>query len=132
MASPDTAVILDLGDVRHVAEVTVNGEPAGLLWHRPYRVDITRFCRGGAPLDIRVRVALLWPNRMIGDARLRQTVREPGHPAWPDWVLADRSDSGLGIRTFSNFRTGWKATDSLLPSGLIGPARLLLEPQAGF
>ena len=132
MASPDTAVILDLGDVRHVAEVMVNGELAGLLWHRPYRVDITRFCRGGAPLDIRVRVALLWPNRMIGDARLRQTVREPGHPAWPDWVLADRSDSGLGIRTFSNFRTGWKATDSLLLSGLIGPARLLLEPQAGF
>lgn len=130
--APGTAVMLDLGDVRHVAEVTINGERAGLLWSRPYVLDVTRFCRGASTLEVSIRVALLWPNRLIGDARLRRTVREPGHPSWPDWVLADRPHSGLGITTFSNFRQGWKAEEELQPSGWLGPARLRFEPQVAY
>ena len=32
---------LDLGDVKNLAEVTVNGKDLGVVWHTPYRVDVT-------------------------------------------------------------------------------------------
>src|SRR4029077_10575197 len=34
-------VWLDLGDVKNLAEVSVNGKPLGIVWKTPYRVDIT-------------------------------------------------------------------------------------------
>jgi hypothetical protein len=46
---------LDLGTVRDVAQVEVNGEPAGRLLWRPYRVDVTGALRPGAN-TIAVRV----------------------------------------------------------------------------
>lgn len=33
--------------VREAALVTVNGQPAGALWHPPYRLDVTRFLHSG-------------------------------------------------------------------------------------
>ena len=41
-------VYLDLGDVRHLAEVFVNDKPLGVLWKPPYRVDITDAVKPGA------------------------------------------------------------------------------------
>ena len=32
---------LDLGDVKNLAEVTVNGKPLGIVWKTPFRVDAT-------------------------------------------------------------------------------------------
>jgi hypothetical protein len=40
-------VFLDLGDVRTSAEVTINGQPAGVRLMRPYRFDITPFVQSG-------------------------------------------------------------------------------------
>jgi beta-galactosidase/beta-glucuronidase len=40
-------LVLDLGNVRDVAEVTVNGKAAGTLLFRPYEVDITDFVLTG-------------------------------------------------------------------------------------
>ncbi|MBW8869936.1 MAG: hypothetical protein JF563_04050, partial [Acidobacteriales bacterium] len=31
---------IDLGDVRNIAEVSLNGKALGTLWHAPYRVNI--------------------------------------------------------------------------------------------
>ena len=33
---------IDLGDVKNLAQVTVNGKDLGIVWHAPYRVDATR------------------------------------------------------------------------------------------
>ena len=33
--------------IREAALVTINGQPAGALWHPPYRLDVTRFLRAG-------------------------------------------------------------------------------------
>ena len=39
---------IDLGDVKNLAEVTVNGKPLGIVWHTPYRVDATSALKPGA------------------------------------------------------------------------------------
>ncbi|MDR1342745.1 MAG: hypothetical protein LBK18_05765 [Prevotellaceae bacterium] len=39
---------LDLGQVASIAEVTLNGQPCGVAWTPPYRVDITSALREGS------------------------------------------------------------------------------------
>lgn len=56
-AAADTSsrLILDLGTVRDVAEVTVNGKHAATLLLRPYQVDVTEFVKPGEnTLDVAV------------------------------------------------------------------------------
>jgi hypothetical protein len=33
--------------IREAATVTINGKPAGSLWHPPYRLDVTKLLKGG-------------------------------------------------------------------------------------
>ena len=91
---------LDLGDVKNLAEVTVNGKPVGIVWHAPYRVDVTSAMKPGAN-EISIKVANAWVNRLIGDQqpnaeKLTFTVIHP-----------------------------YKADSPLLPSGLLGPVQVL-------
>lgn len=65
---PGQPLWLDLGEVSELAEVLVNGQPAGGAWHPPYRVDIGAVTRSGRN-RLEVRVANLWVNRLIGDAQ---------------------------------------------------------------
>jgi len=60
---------LDLGDVQVMAQVKLNGRDFGTLWKRPFRVDISAALKPGRN-TLEIRVANLWPNRMIGDAAL--------------------------------------------------------------
>ncbi len=113
-------VVLDLGTVRNLAEVKVNGQRAALLWTDPFSVDITDFLQSGEN-SLELAVSTLWVNRLIGDARNTSPVPMKGE--FPEWVLADRSDSGLGHYSYSHWK-GWSAGDELQPSGLIGPVML--------
>ncbi|MET0195078.1 MAG: glycosylhydrolase-like jelly roll fold domain-containing protein, partial [Hyphomicrobiaceae bacterium] len=65
---PGQPLWLDLGEVRELAEVRVNGALAGTAWHAPYRVDIGGVAKPGRN-RLEVRVANLWVNRLIGDAQ---------------------------------------------------------------
>jgi hypothetical protein len=61
-----TRFVLDLGRVGDIAEVKVNGLPAGLLWKPPYTTDITRMLiRGNNTIEIKVTNE--WTNRIAGD-----------------------------------------------------------------
>jgi hypothetical protein len=92
---------LDLGDVRETAEVRVNGEPAGILWKPPYRIDVTKLLVPG-PNRLEIAVTNLWNNRIVGD-----------HQAG--------TKNGF---TRTNLKAKFNKDSPLLPSGLLGPVVL--------
>ena len=125
-------VLLDLGTVEELCEVTVNGRTYPTCWKPPFAVDVTDFVASGA-LDVRVKVANLWANRLIGDDRQHapdcewQTVKRGADCEYPiselpDWVLRGRP-SPTGRITFTTFRH-WDKSDDLQPSGILGPVML--------
>ena len=61
-------VMLDLGNVRHVAEVFVNGRNCGIAWKPPYSVDITDAIRNGTN-RLGIKVTNTWANRIVGDSK---------------------------------------------------------------
>lgn len=112
----DAPAFLDLGEVKDVANIRVDGRFVACLWEPPFQTAIP------AGKRLEVEVINTWPNRMIGDAIARKSgVQEPIRERWPAWVLDNQSDSGTGIFTWSNWLDGWRADDALLPAGLIGP-----------
>lgn len=70
---PGTAQ-LDLGNVGVIAEVFLNGTNCGIVWTRPYRVDIARALRTGRN-KLEIRVTNTWANRLIGDENLPEAER---------------------------------------------------------
>jgi hypothetical protein len=104
-------VLLDLGNVRELAEVKLNGKSCGIAWTPPFRVDVTDALRvGGNHLE--VEVVNFWPNRLIGDAKL-----PPGQRRTRTNIT--KFDQPKGDSHYS----------TLMPSGLLGPVKLeLLEP----
>jgi beta-galactosidase/beta-glucuronidase len=62
-------VVLDLGDVRDIAEVRVNGTDQGLAWAPPCNVDITKGLQAGRN-TLEIRVTNEWTNRIEGDKNL--------------------------------------------------------------
>jgi hypothetical protein len=100
-AAPGRRTWLDLGDVKNLAEVLVNGQSLGIVWHPPYRVDLTDVLRPGAN-TLEVRVTNAWVNRMIGDEQ-------------PDAAVK---------YTFADIKP-YHANSPLLASGLLGPVRVL-------
>ena len=90
---------LDLGDVKNLATVTVNGKDLGLVWHAPYRVDVTDALKPG-PNEVTIKVTNAWVNRLIGD-------QQPGATKY----------------TYADVKP-YNAKSQLLPSGLLGPVRV--------
>jgi hypothetical protein len=94
--TPGAKLWIDLGDVKNLAEVAVNGKPVGTVWHTPYRVDVTSALKPGAN-EITIKVANAWVNRLIGDqqpnaAKITFTVI---HPYKADSHYCRRACSGL-------------------------------------
>ena len=131
---PHARLMLDLGNVKNFAEVTVNGKVFPVLWKPPFRVDVTDALAGGkATLDLSIRVTNLWPNRLIGDDRLyaddcewkgekKNGVNLIGIKEIPQWVKDGRR-SPTGRHTFTTWKH-WDKDHQLLPSGLLGPVVL--------
>jgi hypothetical protein len=96
---------IDLGDVKNLAELTVNGKDLGVVWHAPYRVDASAALKPGAN-EINIKVVNAWVNRLIGDQQ----------PGATKYTLADVKP--------------YKANSPLLPSGLLGPVQVVrAEPR---
>ncbi|MDR3562458.1 MAG: glycosyl hydrolase [Negativicutes bacterium] len=91
---------LDLGEVQVMAQVKLNGHDLGVLWKPPFRSNVTGVLKPGVNM-LEIRVADLWPNRMIGDAAL---------------PVAERF-------TWSSYEP-FTSDTPLLKSGLIGPVTL--------
>lgn len=129
-------LVLDLGVVKNFAEVTVNGKTYEALWRPPFRVDITDAVQGCSEVDLTIRVANLWPNRLIGDdilyaedcewkGEVKNGVKEIGIKDIPAWVKKGKR-SPTGRHTFTTWKH-WDKNDKLLSSGLLGPVCLIVR-----
>ncbi len=119
----ESRYVLDLGNLKNLAEVELNGKELGILWKPPFRVDVTEALREG-PNALRIKITNLWPNRLIGDELLPDDRAWSGIriKEWPQWVL-DGKPSPTGRFTFTTWHH-WTADDDPLPSGLFGPVQI--------
>jgi hypothetical protein len=82
---PGRHVYIDLGKVRDIAQVTVNGKSAGLTWAPPYRYDVTSVLHPGVN-KLEIAVTNEWSNRQIGDRLLpadQRILAQPGAAPGP-------------------------------------------------
>jgi hypothetical protein len=61
--------LLDLGNVRQIADVKLNGRNLGMLWKRPFRVALGSAAKIRSD-QVEISITNLWPNRLIGDQNL--------------------------------------------------------------
>jgi hypothetical protein len=94
-------VWLDLGDIKNLAEVSINGKPLGIVWKTPYRVDVTGVLKSGKN-TVEITVTNAWVNRIIGD----------------------RQPNVAKTYTFTS-PTFYKADSKLVASGLLGPVKVI-------
>jgi hypothetical protein len=89
-------ILLDLGTVRDIAELSVNGKMLGILWKPPYRVDVTDTLRIGEN-EIQIKVTNQWMNRLIGDrsASADKKVLSSGNTMMFFGGMPPLSESGL-------------------------------------
>ncbi len=99
------SLFLDLGEVRNVAEVRLNGKTMGTLWCYPWRLEITGAIQPeGNQLEI--DVINLWTNRVVGD------LNQPKEKRYTTTHDVFRFDMITG-------------NTPLLDSGLLGPVKIL-------
>ncbi len=95
-------ILLDLGNVKDLAEVYVNGRKQGVAWRAPFRIDVTDAVKPGRN-SLEVKVVNVWHNRLVGDV-------QPG--ARPvAWTQVDF----------------YKPDEPLLEAGLLGPVKVEAE-----
>jgi hypothetical protein len=97
----DVRLWLDLGDVMNLAEIILNGKSLGIVWKKPFRTDITGALKPGENKLV-IKVTNLWVNRLIGD-------QQPN---------AEKKYTYTTMPFYN-------ARSPLLPSGLLGPVRVL-------
>jgi hypothetical protein len=100
--TPGAVLMLDLGKVGDIAEVTLNGVPLDTLWKFPYRADITGALKKGEN-KLEIKVTNQWTNRLIGDQQ----------------AAKDKKVLNSTLRMFP----GRKINDS----GLLGPVTIIKE-----
>lgn len=102
--------ILDLGDVREVAAVKLNGKPIGTAWSIPFQLSISDKLKAKDNV-LEIEVTNLSANYM----RLKDTQK-------PDWKKFH--DINIVDITYKKFdATKWEP----MPSGLLGPVKILFR-----
>ncbi len=107
--NPKSKIFLDLGAVKEMAEVRLNGKSLGVVWCPPWRVEITEAVKS-AGNELEIDVVNNWPNRLIGDGKLP-----------PEKRIAKTHYTGW----YNPGKDGKEQT--LFPSGLLGPVRVMSQ-----
>jgi hypothetical protein len=121
---------LNLGQVKDLARVTLNGKDLGVLWQAPYQVDLTAALKPGKN-QLSIAVTNTWHNRLVGDEQHPADFEwgedrgDKGHAmkAYPDWFVKNQPRPEKNRKCFVIWYYHRK-NSPLLPSGLIGPVSL--------
>jgi beta-galactosidase/beta-glucuronidase len=97
----DAELWLDLGAVKNLAEVVVNGKSLGIVWKTPFRINVTGALKPGEN-NLEIKVTNLWVNRLIGD-------QQPG----------------VTEKLTYTTQAFYRADSPLMQSGLSGPVRII-------
>ncbi|CZR61851.1 uncharacterized protein PAC_11748 [Phialocephala subalpina] len=127
-------LLLTLGSVENMAEVSLNSHDLGISWLPPYEIDITSAVRAGTN-ELSTAVTNLWVNRLVGDQNLpvedvfNSTTQNFAIEAWLEWWESAMESGGAGEKAGERVTfAAWKhynATAPLLASGLLGPVTLI-------
>lgn len=97
-------LFLELGDVKNIATIKVNGKNLGVSWKPPYKIDITDAAVEGTN-KVEIEITNTWFNRLTRDAGLPEDEKRT-------WVLG------------GGFGGGISADSPLMPAGLMGPIQI--------
>ena len=104
-------VRLQLGEVKCIAQVRLNGKDLGVIWTDPRSVDLTEAVKAGKN-ELEIAVTNTWVNRLIGDA------------GQPEQKRITKTNVKFLAEPEKRKFLGFSAKDQLMPSGLIGPVRI--------
>jgi hypothetical protein len=138
----NSQLYLDLGKVKNLARVRLNGKDLGIVWCAPWRVAADGVLKEhGNRLEI--DVVNLWVNRILGDEQEPADAEfvESGDPQWPggyfqriagkglkdlpDWLVEGRPRPTKRY-TFLSWQF-YPKDAPLMESGLLGPVRIVAE-----
>jgi hypothetical protein len=142
--SSDIKIQLDLGTVKDIAEITINGNVVDTLWHSPYVTDITNYVHSGIN-KIEIAVTNTWANRLIGDeqfeddciwgeSKLFHRLNEKGEKPpvgksiseLPEWLIKNYERPSKERTTFSTWNY-FSNKSNLLESGLMNQIQIIYE-----
>lgn len=135
--------MLDLGEVKNLARVFVNGKEVDYLWKKPFYCDITDYLHTQANI-LEIEVTNLWVNRMVGDEQEADDIEwdepfvydyAPGKPVVgrfmkkiPEWLRKGNPRPSQNRHAVVSFKF-FKKDSPLLPSGLLGPVSIVILPE---
>lgn len=89
--------VLELSDLKNIAEVTLNGQKIGVIWKKPYQIDVTDALKKGTN-QLSIEVTNTWVNKLIGDSMNKGEDKEtfttmpfyrPDTPLLPAGIIGD-------------------------------------------
>lgn len=99
-------LVLQLGEVGDIAEVSLNGKKLELAWKAPYNVDITNSLKPGKN-QLEIKVTNEWTNRLIGDKL-----------------------AGPGKNVLATYTAPFGGQYEMSKSGLMGPVKIVAVTKA--
>jgi hypothetical protein len=126
-------LFLDLGTVRDIARVIINGRDLGIIWTAPWNVKIPGEILLERGNTLEVEITNTWVNRLIGDEQEHPDAEwAPAHygpetgvymKEFPDWFVRNLPRPSKNRYCFTNWNY-FRKDSSLVSSGLLGPVTL--------
>lgn len=126
-------LFIDLGTVRDIAKVKINGRDLGVIWTAPWNVKVPREILNEKGNILEVEITNTWVNRLVGDEQ------EPPDAEWapahygpetgtylkefPDWFVRNLPRPSKDRYCFTTWNY-FRKDSPLASSGLLGPVTL--------
>jgi hypothetical protein len=133
LSGTKNTLYLDLGVVKHIASIQLNGKDLGVVWTAPWNIQIPKGLLKPQKNHLIIEISNVWANRLIGDEQEPADCEWlPGHlentkflKEFPDWFLKKQPRPSKGRYCFTTWNYFTKDSP-LVSSGLLGPVRIVI------